>query len=47
MGWIKAELDDDTHDRLREIVENSNDPTHVVAGEMLEAHMDSEYPDDE
>ena len=35
MGWIKANLDDETHDKLRSIVEESDEPTHEVAAEMI------------
>ena len=35
MGWIKANLDEDTHDKLRAIVEESDEPTHEVAGNMI------------
>jgi len=39
MGWIKANLDEDTHegvhDDLRTIVENCDKPTHEVAAFMI------------
>jgi len=39
MGWIKANLDEDTHegvhDDLRTIVDNCDKPTHEVAAIMV------------
>lgn len=39
MGWIKARLDDDTHDALRRVVADSDDPTHEVVGAMLRERL--------
>ena len=42
MGWIKANLDEDTHERLRAIVEESDEPTHEVAGNMISENINNE-----
>jgi len=42
MGWIKAELDDDTHDELRARVQNDDRPTHEVAAELIERGMEAD-----
>jgi len=41
MGWIKAEIDDDYHDRLRTVVENSDARTDVIVGNMVQKYMDN------
>lgn len=43
MGWIKADLDEDTHDKLRDIVDESEHPTHAVVGEMLSNYIEENY----
>lgn len=42
MGWIKAKLADDTHDKLRARVQNDDRPTHEVAAELIERAMECE-----
>lgn len=37
MGWIKARLSEDTHDQLRDRVEDSDKPTHDIAAELIES----------
>lgn len=43
MGWIKANLSEEAHNKLREIVENSDAPTHDVAGEMIEDCIEEKH----
>jgi len=43
MGWIKAELNDDTHDKLRARVESDERPTHEVAAELIEQAMECDH----
>ena len=40
MGWIKVQLDDETHDKVRDLVDESAHPTHVVVGEMLKNYIE-------
>lgn len=40
MGWIKVHLDDETHDKVRNLVEQSAHPTHDVVGEMLKNYIE-------
>jgi len=40
MGWIKADLDDETHEAIRTIVERSDKPTHEVAADLLRKELE-------
>jgi len=41
MGWIKAELDERTHEALRKEVEQSPHPTHVVAARLINERLEA------
>jgi len=43
MGWIKANLSDDTHNKLRDRVQNDDRPTHEVAAELIEQAMECDH----
>ena len=40
MGWIKADLDETTHEAIRYIAENSDDPTHEIAARLLRKELE-------
>jgi len=39
MGWIKADLDELTHEAVRVEVEQSNKPTHEVASDLIRERL--------
>lgn len=41
MGWIKAELDDTTHETIRREAEKSGSPIHEVAGQLLRERLET------
>jgi hypothetical protein len=41
MGWIKAELDERTHEALRKEVEQSPYPTHEVAARLIKERLET------
>lgn len=41
MGWIKAKLDETTHEAIRREAEKSGSPIHEVAGELLRERMET------
>jgi len=42
MGWIKANLDEDTHDQIRDKVNSDDRPTHDVAAELIKTALNNE-----
>lgn len=40
MGWIKAELDDVTHEAVRIEVEDTDAPTHEVAAQLIKERLE-------